>query len=162
MARRILSALVFAASVLAAGQAAASPEFPDIIAQTLGTSSTPPCTICHATLSGGAGTVVKPFGQYLQQRGVTAGNDDSLKKALQAMIGEKHDTDGDGTTDEDALKAGKDPNGAGSSNVEPIAYGCGGRIAPRSASSADAWAALGSAALGLAALRMRRRSRRRP
>lgn len=162
MARRIFSALVFAASLFAAGQAAASPDFPDVIAQTLGTSNVPPCTICHATLSGGAGTVVKPFGQYMQQRGLTAANDDSLKKALQAMIGEKHDTDGDGTTDEDALKAGKDPNGAGSSSVEPIAYGCGGRIAPRTTSPGDAWAAIGSAALGLAVLRMRRRARRRP
>jgi MYXO-CTERM domain-containing protein len=161
MTPRIFSAFVLVASLLATSSAIASPDFPDVIAQTLGTSNVPPCTICHANLSGGAGTVVKPFGQYMQQRGLAAGNTDALKKALQAMIGEKHDTDGDGTTDEDAIKAGKDPNGASSSSVEPIAYGCGGRIAPTAPASGGTPTAFGAAALGLA-LVFARRVRRRP
>jgi hypothetical protein len=135
MLRRILSLFAsFAgasALVLSSGDALASPIFPDAIAETVGAgSNVPVCTICHASLSGGIGTVVKPFGQYMQSRGLTFGNTDSLKAALQAMIGEKHDTDGDGIPDVDELKAGTDPNGASNSDVEPIAYGCG-RVAPR-------------------------------
>lgn len=160
MMRRLHMALAAASILVTATRAQASPDFPDVIASTL-SAPVPACTVCHATLSGGAGTVTKAFGQYLQQRGLAAGDTDSLKKALSAMTGEKHDSDKDGVTDEAALKQGKDPNGALSSNVEPIAYGCGGgnRIAARSPASGDALAYLAASGLVLALVRTQRRRR---
>lgn len=128
-------------------EAAASPQFPDTIAQTLSIASgPPPCTICHNTLSGGLGTVTKPFGQYMQSRGLVAGNVDALQTALQAMIAERHDTDGDGVTDEDALKAGKDPNPASNSSVPDVGYGCG-RVASHAPATGAVWVLAGAVAL---------------
>jgi len=160
MMRRLHMALAAAGILFAARAAKASPDFPDVIASQL-SAPTPPCTVCHSTLSGGAGTVSKAWGQYLQQRGLAAGDTDSLKKALAAMTGEKHDTNKDGITDEDALKQGKDPNGVTTSNVEPIAYGCGGsnRVATRGPASHDAAAFFAGSALVLALVRSQRRRR---
>jgi uncharacterized protein (TIGR03382 family) len=100
----------------------ATPEFPAVIQQQLGLTQPPPCTVCHATDAGGPGTVVKPFGKYLVSRGLVPFDDDSLRNALLADIGEHHSSGG-GLTDIDALKAGQDPNGTQGSGPVP-AYGC--------------------------------------
>ncbi len=100
----------------------ATPNFPGDIQQQLGLAQPPPCTICHATNAGGLGTVVKPFGIYLQSRGLVAFDDASLRNALMADIAERHSSSG-GLTDVDALRAGLDPNGVQGSNLMP-SYGC--------------------------------------
>lgn len=146
-----------AAALMCTSVAKASDEYPDVIAQTLQAKVTPSCTICHASTAGGSGTVVKPFGVYLQQRGLVSNDANSLKTALTAMTGERHDTDGDGITDGDELKNGTDPNPSATSNVAEAAYGCG-RIAPRADQSGLAgWAAL---AVGTTLMALGRRRRR--
>ncbi len=155
MFRRI--ALVVS-TLLISAQAHAVEEFPPVVAQLVGTDKEPPCTVCHASLSGGTGTVVKPFGQYLRARGLTAGDLDSLRNAFGAARGEKHDTDADGILDIDELKAGTDPNGAINTDVAPITYGCG-RISPLTTPPNTPWIVLTTTAL-LAFLRLR--TRRRP
>ena len=100
----------------------ATPNFPGVIQQHLGLAQPPPCTICHATNAGGLGTVVKPFGIYLQSRGLVPFDDASLRNALMADIAERHSSSG-GLTDVDALRAGQDPNGVQGSNLVPT-YGC--------------------------------------
>jgi hypothetical protein len=100
----------------------ATPNFPGDIQQQLGLAQPPPCTICHATNAGGLGTVVKPFGIFLQSRGLVPFDDASLHNALLADIAEHHSSSG-GLTDVDALRAGQDPNGVQGSNLVPM-YGC--------------------------------------
>jgi hypothetical protein len=100
----------------------ATPNFPGDIQQQLGLAQPPPCTICHATNAGGPGTVVKPFGIYLQSRGLVPFDDASLRNALMADIAERHSSSG-GLTDVDALRAGLDPNGVQGTNLMPT-YGC--------------------------------------
>ena len=99
----------------------ATPDFPGVLQQQFGLPNTPRCTVCHATDAGGSGTATRPFGVYLRSRGLQAGDDDSLRNALLADIGENHSSNGGQTTDVVALKAGDDPNG--DSGPTP-AYGC--------------------------------------
>ncbi len=99
----------------------ATPNFPGVIQQQIGLAQPPACTVCHATNAGGPGTVGKPFGIYLQSRGLVPFDEASLRNALLADIAERHSSSG-GLTDVDALRAGQDPNGQGS-NLVP-AYGC--------------------------------------
>jgi len=106
--------------------ARATPNFPAAIARDLQFSGPPACTICHATNAGGAGTVVKPFGKYLVSRGLAPFDENSLSGALAAAAGERHDTDGDGILDVDALKQSLDPNGTSSHGpaLEDPTFGC--------------------------------------
>jgi hypothetical protein len=137
-----------AASMLVAGTLHASATFPDVVAQTLQLGSPPPCVVCHNTPLGGLGTADTPVGTYLRSRGVKGGDTGSLQGGLQAMIGERHDADGDGVTDVDELKAGTDPNSAGHS-VPPITHGCGAHIARGDRVSRAAWlAGVGALAMG--------------
>ena len=121
-----LHTLFLAVAVSAPLAARATPNFPPAIQRDLQLSSSPACTICHATNDGGAGTVTKPFGKYLVSRGLVAFDENSLAGALAATAGERHDTDGDGVLDIDALKQGLDPNGSPShiSNLEDPTFGC--------------------------------------
>ena len=116
--------LLLAIALTAPAAARATGNFPKAIARDLQLSSPPHCTICHATNHGGAGTVVKPFGKYLVSRGLVALNEESLAGALAAAAAERHDTDGDGITDIDALKQGLDPNGGSSNGLDAPSYGC--------------------------------------
>jgi hypothetical protein len=111
-------------SILLAMALFATPNFPAAMARDLELPAPPRCTICHATDSGGAGTVVRPFGIYLRSRGLQAFDEESLRNALLADAGERHSSNGGGITDIDALKAGQDPNGPAATEVAP-AYGCG-------------------------------------
>lgn len=124
----------------------ATPDFPATIQRQLSLAQPPRCTVCHATDSGGAGTVVKPFGTYLESRGLRPGDEDSLRNALLADVGEKHSSNGGLSTDVDALKAGLDPNGT--ATLTPT-YGC-----------SSSGSAVGSLApfLVLAWIRLRRRA----
>jgi hypothetical protein len=119
--------------------ARATPDFPAAIARDLALSAPPPCTICHATDQGGAGTVVKPFGKYLVSRGLVPFDESSLATALAAAAGEHHDSNGDGISDIDALKQGLDPNGSSSPGalLEDPQFGC-----EASGRAGGAWAVL--------------------
>lgn len=152
-----LAAASFALSLLAVRDASASPAYPDVLKETLALPEAPPCTTCHATPAGGFGTATQPFATYLKSRGLVAADVGSLQGALAAAVGEKHDSDGDGTSDVDALRAGDDPNGATDSSVPPPAYGCGARIASRDPSPRASLATLPLIAAALAWARRRRR-----
>ena len=112
------------ATVLAAGLARASSNYPAEIRAHLGLSYTPDCTLCHSVPTGGFGTVTTPFGTSMQARGLKAQNVQSLTTALDALAGEQTDSDGDGVPDIDELKAGTNPNVAGGGTVPPPTYGC--------------------------------------
>lgn len=130
-------------------EASASPAFPGVVRETLALGSAPQCTLCHSTPSGGLGTATTGFATYLRSRGLKAGDTGALRTALQAMIAEKHDTDGDGVPDADELKNGTDPGGTVDASVPPVEYGCGGaHVAPRGAPSSRG--AIGALALALA------------
>ena len=116
--------LVLAVSVLAGGLAHGSPTYPAEIRAHLSLSYTPPCTLCHQTESGGFGTVTTPFGKSMMARGLVAQNLASLDTALDALAAEHTDSDHDGVSDIDELKAGTDPNVAGGGSVTPPTYGC--------------------------------------
>jgi hypothetical protein len=118
--------LVLAVAVATPIAARATPDFPAAMARDLQLPASPPCTVCHATNAGGAGTVVKPFGKYLLSRGLAPFDEGSLAGALAAAAGERHDTDGDRILDVDALKQGLDPNGDSTApaGLEDPSFGC--------------------------------------
>jgi MYXO-CTERM domain-containing protein len=89
-------------------------------------------------------------------RGLIAGQEGSLTKALDKLGTDQVDSDADGVTDLDELRAGTDPNVDGGESLmgAPPAYGCGARMAP--GEGFEGWAALATA-LGLA-VGLRRRS----
>jgi hypothetical protein len=87
----------------------ATPTFPSTIRSELSLDQTPACTVCHMDMTGGRGTVTKGFGKALMAEGLTANNDESLKQALAALETKNVDSDSDGTTDIDELRAGTDP-----------------------------------------------------
>ncbi|HZW87612.1 MAG TPA: hypothetical protein VFF12_00915 [Myxococcaceae bacterium] len=121
-----LRSLLLVLAVTSPLAARATPNFPDAIARDVQASGAPACTICHATNAGGSGTVVKPFGKYLVSRGLAPFDEGSLAGALAAAAGERHDTDGDGILDVDALKQGLDPNGSSprAGGLEDPTFGC--------------------------------------
>jgi len=109
--------------------ARAEPAYPSDIQSHLGLGYTPPCTVCHATNSGGLGTISTPFGKALQAHGLTT-NSATLDPALDALASTNNDSDGNSVPDIQQLKNGNDPNtGAPLSNVEPLQFGCGAHIA---------------------------------
>jgi len=119
-----LRRLVLAFTVLAGGLAYGSSIYPPEIRAHLSLSYTPACTLCHNTPSGGFGTVTTPFGRSMMSRGLVAQNLASLDTALDALAAEHTDSDGDGVSDIDELRAGSDPNVAGGGSVTPPTYGC--------------------------------------
>jgi MYXO-CTERM domain-containing protein len=104
--------------------AAANPKYPAIVYNELGLDVAPACTLCHRDNLGGLGTVEKPFGLELMDRGLTATNGaDELPGLLDDMETDEVDSDGDGVGDIAELKDGTDPNVAGST-LSPPKYGC--------------------------------------
>ena len=148
-----LSGLVVA---LFAGNARASDVYPGELAATLMLTQAEPCTLCHQSDAGGDGTVVTPFGRSMILLGAT-GNDNrsTLREALQESDRKGIDSDGDGYTDLDELRAGEDPN----DNPDPGAvedlpvpeHGCAVSVTRERASSAIWWLIL--AAFGARAWR---------
>ncbi len=140
---------VFAASFSLPGLAAATPEFPGVVARTLGLSGItidPPngCTLCHPSDSGG--TALRSFGTLLQQYGVQPYEDATLVQAL-AQVGQ-----------EDPqlvayIKAGTDPNDDATAAPLPTPeYGCS---ASRAAGTSE-WASAAASLLAALALSRRR------
>lgn len=135
-----------------ASSALATSNFPGALRTKLTLTYDPQCATCHTNGVTGKGTVNTPFGTAMRARGLVASDTNALNAAIDKMVTDKVDSDGDGATDVDELKAGTDPNakpGAGASGAE---YGC-------SASGSDPAAiALGLGAF--AALLLSRRRRR--
>jgi hypothetical protein len=97
--------------VLAASLAEASSHFPMAAKEQLSLSRPPACTVCHEGTPG-MGTATAPFGAALRRSGLAAGSTPSLTRALEAATGAGTDSDGDGRSDIDELKAGMNPNKA--------------------------------------------------
>jgi len=159
MPRALPFAIALGLSLSFAASALASPSYPAVIEEEWRLTYTPACTTCHASDSGGRGTVVTYFGIELQSLGLTAQNDASLVEALREDKAQQIDSDGSGTSDYDDLVAGRDPNsGPGPSGGGPVRplHGC---------AAAPGHDSEGSAALVLAlallwAARRRQRSSR--
>lgn len=77
----------------------------------------------------GGGTATTAFATYLRSRGLQAGDAVSLRTALAAARGERHDSDGDGISDVEQLKAGRDPSAGAVDAAPPPEFGCSARVA---------------------------------
>ena len=160
--KRLLLAAPFAlVTILAASRAHASPGFPAVLRDEWQLSYTPDCTLCHASESGGRGTVVTYFGQQMEALGVVAQSDATLVEALSLDKAQSIDSDGSGTTDYDDLVARRDPNSgpgpSGGGRIRPL-HGC----AMAQVSGDDGAALLLFTALLALVLAARRRSVRNP
>jgi hypothetical protein len=153
---------------LPARAAHASPNFPPLLQAALEeqfpTTSfcVPLCSACHLTTAGGPFNY-NVFGANLLANGLGAAHPDFLvANALKAELAKNLDSDGDGKTDSEELQVGDSPSVPGERGVgtfcSDIKYGCGARIAsaPPPVDRLGLFSA-GLVALGLAALRRRRR-----
>jgi hypothetical protein len=99
--------------LLLARGARASDAFDPVMRMELGLPSGPLlCMTCHASLIGGPGTVVKPFGLKARELGLEKGDLPKLKEVLQQMEASNVDSDCDGVGDIAELRARTDPNAA--------------------------------------------------
>lgn len=187
---RLIAILAATAVVGVPLSASASPSYPSAIQSDLSLSyslGTDHCIICHASNSGGIGTVVQPFGLAMKQAGLVLENTAALSSALSTLDSDMHDSDCDGVPDIQQLKAGRNPNGGpaadqyidgsgrthaatscsgadgGGSDTPTVIipeYGCGAQLAagPVSGAGLSAVATL----LGLTALSARRKRRGTP
>jgi hypothetical protein len=126
---------VVLAALLGGRSARATSDFPNAIQSDLNATQAPQCLVCHVGQTG-MGTVQTPFGLAMRQRGLEAGDEESLRAALSKMEADKVDSDGDGVLDVDELRVGDNPNVAGGTSGEPPSYGCqigtahGGQTSP--------------------------------
>lgn len=133
---------------LAAAPAVASSSYVGAIQSHLGLRAPVPegCALCHTNGVTGINTVNTPFGTSARALGLSAGSDTKLAQVLDAMAAAGTDSDGDGVSDVDELKAGTSPNMRdGSAGQAPLQFGCGAQAAP------------GAVGVGLLAWALRRR-----
>lgn len=159
------SALIVLASLGYARTAEASSTFPAELQKVLearfpGTTfCVPLCTACHTVTTGGPGNY-NSFGMNLVSKGmVLTPVVATLGPGVNKLLDMKLDSDGDGITDNDELKALESPSIAGpGSFCTDLTYGCGARIAsaPPPIDKVGLFSA-GLVVLGLTLLRRRRR-----
>ena len=125
MRRLLLFALV-------AAPAFASDTYPPYISTKYGIDPIPEqCALCHTGGITGTGTVNTPFGKTARGLGLTSGNDTLLGEVLDQMDAQKTDSDGDGVSDIDELRAYTDPNkSANTPDVPTLKFGCGATVVP--------------------------------
>jgi hypothetical protein len=109
--------------------ARASELFPITIQANLALGSAPPCVLCHDTELGGSDSANQPVGRKMSSYGLMGGDTGMLATILGQMRDAKDDSDRDGTSDVDELKAGTDPNinditGEPPADYAPPVYGC--------------------------------------
>lgn len=104
--------------------AAATPNFPPYMRDSLQLSTSPDCQICHRGTPK-LETVTRPFGVALRERGLQPYSTFSLDTALAAMRQDAVDSDGDGVLDVDELTDETNPNGDAPGPPTPT-FGCGG------------------------------------
>jgi hypothetical protein len=108
--------------------AQAKSEFPGEIKNSYGLAYDVPCSVCHVKGNTGSATPITPFALSLRARGLT-GDNQSLSSALSKLESDAVDSDGDGVTDVNELKAGTDPNSSANASIindQDPGYGCGG------------------------------------
>jgi len=121
---RTLVALAFVGAALLPAVAQARPDFPPDMARHLSAAVAPACSVCHLEGKTGGITVVTPFAMSLRAHGFT-NSSETLLAALDQMAADGTDTDGDGVSDVNELRAGTDPNSPvpGAATADPT-YGC--------------------------------------
>lgn len=103
----------------------ATPTFPAVLEDAVGTAGPPPCSICHQADLTTNYTVRTAFGAALKTRGLVPENEASLRSALAALERDGTDSDYDGVADIAELEAGRDPNQPGDEPAgPPLEYGC--------------------------------------
>jgi hypothetical protein len=108
LARWMLTSSLF----LLAGKAQAIAQFPEEIRTHLGLGYVPPCSLCHATATGG-GPMAKGFGIAMQQRGLSMADLTSVGRALDRLEADALDANQNGASDIQDLRDGIDPNQPG-------------------------------------------------
>lgn len=149
--RRFAGSLALSAFVLYAQAAAARPEYPLEIKDTLQLDCAPTCLMCHTTMDGGGDNL----NNYGTQNGIGIVNGIPAFYAVDGPASMRNtDMDKEGVMDRDEIIANTDPG-----SIEPVGicsdavYGCGAQVAPGRTAPTSAWGLV--AALGVAALLLR-------
>jgi hypothetical protein len=135
------------------------PEFPRELKRDLTLDYEPPCSICHLKNNTGVGTAGTPFALALRERGLDAGSRTSLGAALTQLDDDKLDSDGDGVSDVDELRAATDPNSDAPVSLKDVQpeWGCSVALQHHAHRGLGAIAGLAVTVL-VAGLRRRRRA----
>jgi hypothetical protein len=141
-------------------RARAVPGFPREVQRDLALDYEPPCSLCHVKNNTGVGTARTPFALSMRDYGLSADDRASLSIALTGLAQDNVDSDGDGVSDTNELKAGTDPNSDANVSLKGQTvpeWGCA--VAQRSA-AADGGAWTTALALIAALLVSRRKATR--
>lgn len=129
---RRLFALAAAVSACAVSMPSrASTTYPEAVADALEMPCAPPCTVCHRDNNGGIRTVVQPFGLAMMDAGLKFFAPETVPAVLDVLAEAATDSDGDGATDVDELRAGQDPNGELDLCGRAAQFGCFNSIVAR-------------------------------
>jgi MYXO-CTERM domain-containing protein len=99
----VLGASLALAMALVVAPAAATPEFPKKIRDTLSLTYDPPCELCHEYGNTGIGSLRTPFGLTIRSYAVSGDDPQTLVTTLGQMKTDRIDSDGDGKLDVDEL-----------------------------------------------------------